>query len=357
MVFGTPEFMSPEQACGQSLDGRSDLYSLAATMFAMLTGCGMYQAGSPIEWLTAHARQPPPHLADGNPALAAYGSLDAMLQRCLAKHREGRPADADAMIGEIEQVERELGVATAEPPPAVGLPEPSTVPGRRLASTFSPSSFIAALAPELAQAPRSSAPTIDTPLDPTDLPDDTPARAPWPATAETGALEVPGRRGLWLALGGLAITGVIVAAVVVAAGARPHRASPAARPVDAAEFAAGSAAGSAAVPPPADAMVVDAVPLDAVAIDAVPVARPTHTGPAIRPERPAPPSHTEPHAAEIDEHLAKALAAQQHGKRMTQVIQAHAAYLLGPEERSSRAAARRRAARRGRSRARLQVLT
>src|SRR6202012_1373318 len=76
MVFGTPEFMSPEQACGQPLDGRSDLYSLAATMFAMLTGCGMYEAKSAIEWLTCHARTPPPHLAECRPELADYPELD-----------------------------------------------------------------------------------------------------------------------------------------------------------------------------------------------------------------------------------------------------------------------------------------
>src|SRR5512146_3477206 len=76
MVFGTPEFMSPEQACGQKLDGRSDLYSLAATMFAMLTGCGMYNANSALEWLTHHARTPAPHLATGKKELARYTALD-----------------------------------------------------------------------------------------------------------------------------------------------------------------------------------------------------------------------------------------------------------------------------------------
>ena len=75
-----------------SLDGRSDLYSLAATMFAMLTGCGMYNASSAIEWLTNHARTPAPHLSDGEPALARYKELDEVLQRCLAKQRRSSAA-------------------------------------------------------------------------------------------------------------------------------------------------------------------------------------------------------------------------------------------------------------------------
>src|SRR5207237_7125246 len=87
MVFGTPEFMSPEQACGQQLDGRSDLYSLAATLFAMLTGCGLFEGDSPLEWLTHHARTPPPRLGMVQPELAAYVELDDLLQRCLANQR------------------------------------------------------------------------------------------------------------------------------------------------------------------------------------------------------------------------------------------------------------------------------
>src|SRR5262245_26210894 len=97
MVFGTPEFMSPEQACGQPLDGRSDLYSLAATMFVMLTGTTLFEGGSPIEWLTHHVRTPPPQLAMVRPELAAYPELDALMQRCLAKQPEQRPANAAEM--------------------------------------------------------------------------------------------------------------------------------------------------------------------------------------------------------------------------------------------------------------------
>jgi len=92
MVFGTPEFMSPEQACGHPLDGRSDLYSLAATMHVMLTGQGLFEAGSAIEWLTHHARTPPPRLAMIRPELATYRELDDLLERCLAKYRDKRPA-------------------------------------------------------------------------------------------------------------------------------------------------------------------------------------------------------------------------------------------------------------------------
>jgi serine/threonine protein kinase len=104
MVFGTPEFMSPEQACGQELDARSDLYSLAATMFVMLTGASLFEGKNAIELLTHQARTPAPHLAMVRPELAAYPELDDLLQRCLAKHRAHRPAGAAEMAALLERL-------------------------------------------------------------------------------------------------------------------------------------------------------------------------------------------------------------------------------------------------------------
>ncbi len=178
MVFGTPEFMSPEQACGQPLDGRSDLYALAATMFAMLTGRGMYHAGSPIEWLMAHARQPAPHLPDGLPP-----ELDAVLQQCFAKHKEQRPASADAMIALLDRLE-------APEAPAVKLQVPTEEPP----TVFSQTTFTSAVA------------------------------------------IAPSRKGLWIALGSLVVVGMVVLAIVFATRGKPAKppvARPVAAPVDA----------------------------------------------------------------------------------------------------------------------------
>ncbi|HET9621488.1 MAG TPA: serine/threonine-protein kinase, partial [Kofleriaceae bacterium] len=150
MVFGTPEFMSPEQACGLPLDGRSDLYSLAATMFVMLTGHGLFEGQTAIEWLTHHARTPAPRLAMVRPELAAYPELDDVLQRCLAKPRELRPASAGEMARLLAAIEPTLRRPPGRAPATLSVPigphgppltEAPTPPGHPRASSSAQRAF------------------------------------------------------------------------------------------------------------------------------------------------------------------------------------------------------------------------
>jgi serine/threonine-protein kinase len=222
MVFGTPEFMSPEQACGQQLDGRSDLYSLAATMFAMLTGCGLYRASSAIEWLTAHARKPPPHLVDGSPALAPYKELDTVLQSCLAKHREDRPQTAEDMVGMLAAIEHTVRKGGRAALPAIRGPmfSPSTyVDAIDPNATLDPSAF----APS-AQQVRASAETLPPPS----------GALPATTTTTTSAIaRTRSGRGMWLVLGALLVAGMIAAVVVVANKKRePRSTAPVAKQTD-----------------------------------------------------------------------------------------------------------------------------
>ncbi len=220
MVFGTPEFMSPEQACGQTLDGRSDLYSLAATMFAMLTGCGMFRASSPIEWLTHHARTPAPHLADALPSLAPFTALDGVLQTCLTKQRDARPQTAEAMMDLLASVAPAIGG---------GVPAVLPAPSRAARTVFSPSTFIPSLdaadpAATLLPNGPPSGPSLAS------RGPDTEAAHPvstGPGPATTGSLGelAPSRRGVWLALGAAAVLALLVTTVIIAARGRSRSSS------------------------------------------------------------------------------------------------------------------------------------
>lgn len=94
MVFGTPEFMSPEQAQGESLDARTDIYSLALIMYELVTGKLPFDATRPVDIMKAQVKDPPIPLSLRVPGKAFTQELDATLTRALAKRREQRPASA-----------------------------------------------------------------------------------------------------------------------------------------------------------------------------------------------------------------------------------------------------------------------
>ena len=100
-VLGTPLFMSPEQATGdRELDGRSDIYSLGAVAYYLLTGRPPFDGEDGIGLLIAHARDPvvpPSQVRAGIPE-----DLERVVLRCLAKDAADRFPDA-------ESLERALG--------------------------------------------------------------------------------------------------------------------------------------------------------------------------------------------------------------------------------------------------------
>jgi tetratricopeptide (TPR) repeat protein len=98
MVLGTPTYMSPEQANGQEVDGRSDQYSLGILFYEMLTGNAPFTDETPMAVLMAHALKPPP------PLPADLAVFQPIFDRMLAK----RPEDRFADLREFEQALRGL---------------------------------------------------------------------------------------------------------------------------------------------------------------------------------------------------------------------------------------------------------
>jgi serine/threonine-protein kinase len=94
MVFGTPEFMSPEQARGQPLDARSDIYSLGCILYEMLTGKLPFDAAQPMDYLALQIRGTPIPLSQRIPNLRLPDGLDLVVMQTIEKDPDKRPASA-----------------------------------------------------------------------------------------------------------------------------------------------------------------------------------------------------------------------------------------------------------------------
>lgn len=91
MVFGTPQYMSPEQVRGEKLDARSDIYSVGIILYEMLTGKLPFNADTPMGLLTKHLIDPPPAFATANPNVAVPEELEALVMASLSKDANSRP--------------------------------------------------------------------------------------------------------------------------------------------------------------------------------------------------------------------------------------------------------------------------
>ncbi len=118
MVLGTVGYMSPEQVRGESVDHRSDLFSLGTILFEMITGTRAFKRVSAIETLHAILKEDPPDLTDLLPGIPP--SIERLVRRCLEKDRDQRFQSARDLAFNIETLVAMSGSSTLS-----GVPRPA----------------------------------------------------------------------------------------------------------------------------------------------------------------------------------------------------------------------------------------
>jgi serine/threonine protein kinase len=113
-IFGSPLYMSPEQALGKSLDERSDLYSLGCVLYEMLVGKPPIVGQSAMETIFKHVSETPLRLAVACPTLKYPPAVQQLLDLLLAKERDDRLQSADQLVRLLQAIMDENKTGLAE---------------------------------------------------------------------------------------------------------------------------------------------------------------------------------------------------------------------------------------------------
>jgi predicted Ser/Thr protein kinase len=139
-IIGTPAYISPEQAQGEAIDGRSDVYALGIILYEMLSGKPPFDADTPMAVVVKHITEPVPHILDFNPQLPA--GVEMVIERAMAKNRDERFSTAGQMADALQ------AVARGETPDLSA----STIAGAR-ASTMAGATRVATAPPRAGEQP------------------------------------------------------------------------------------------------------------------------------------------------------------------------------------------------------------
>ncbi|HMI82995.1 MAG TPA: serine/threonine-protein kinase [Polyangiaceae bacterium] len=104
MVYGTPHYMSPEQASGDDVDHRADIYALGIIMYEMFAGRVPFEADSYMGVLTKHMFMLPEPPSRVNAAVRELGALEDVTLKCLEKKPHARYPSMEALLAEIESI-------------------------------------------------------------------------------------------------------------------------------------------------------------------------------------------------------------------------------------------------------------
>ena len=157
LVIGTPEYMSPEQLAGDTLDGRSDIYSLALVAFNMLTGKLPFPAETAQESMIMRLTEAPKKLAQVRPEVPWTEPVQMALDRALQRDVSARYASASefgrALASALDAMSSAPTPAAVRPPEA-RVSANATIPVTRVAPDRPPAARGDQPAPRPAPAPR-----------------------------------------------------------------------------------------------------------------------------------------------------------------------------------------------------------
>ena len=119
MVLGTPSYMSPEQLGGKKIEGRSDLFSLAVSLYQMLCGKLPFEGESMAQLMFKIANEPPTDIRTVNPQVPE--GLVAFLDRALAKDPDQRFQTGEEFAGALRAAASAAASGSATAKPADGV--------------------------------------------------------------------------------------------------------------------------------------------------------------------------------------------------------------------------------------------
>ncbi len=131
-VFGSPYYMSPEQCTGQTVDGRSDIYSIGCTLFETLTGFVPFEGETAMDIAIMHYEATPPLISDVLTNKILPPSIDIVIQKCLAKKPEDRYQSASELHADLSRIADGKSIDTKMPDRELGKAKFSLVGSEKL---------------------------------------------------------------------------------------------------------------------------------------------------------------------------------------------------------------------------------